>query len=359
MKCNLLLSLVLSVLLTGKALAQDFIEQSTFSGLPYFIPTAYTQDGKLLFYTVDDGQFYGADEFLGDFCVFDENFEEINRFSSGVETYETYNLVKRREPVTDPFTGVVTYTGEWKSSRENENEFTDRPVRSLMVCSEENGVLAPMSAECASLFLTQTLFNEDEKFEYIYVTAGLKAGTPTERDRDGDGQIDEIRTSYSVSYTGVEVRQDDGTVLLRCDFEGGSFGQDVRTILYNVGGKTFLLVAGTGYTGSIFQTKSWIYSIDKKANKISEVKTMSGMRAYPNPLRKGETVTIQLPSSCKEGSEHDVRIVSMDGRVLLQKRVGADERSAQIPLQGFVSGIYNFTVVEDGRPVETQRVMVW
>ena len=63
--------------------------------------------------------------------------------------------------------------------------------------------------------MTQTLFNEDDKFEYLFETIEVKETSKYERDRDGDGVTDEVTRSYSAVESGLEIRQDDGTVLFR------------------------------------------------------------------------------------------------------------------------------------------------
>ena len=309
-----------------------------------------------MFYTLDDDPYAGVRrDFMGGFKVYDEEFSEIKNFTVATEQYETYTLVKRREPVTDPFTGNVTYTGDWTVSREYEEDITEYPAVGLIVRSEQ-GMLSPLEGG-ASLFLSQTLFNEDEKFEYVCETSEVveSRSNVTERDRDADGEIDEVTTPYRVYSTGVEIRQEDGTVLFRCDYGGMSFSETLQ-YLYDVGGKKFLVLYGEGFVGDEYQYKSWIYSVDKEADKIMEVKTLSGLRAWPSPLQKGETLTVQLPAA--SGNGRNVRVVSMDGRVLSQREVAADERSIQLPLQGVPAGVYNLAVEESGRPVAVQRIIV-
>lgn len=101
-----------------------------------------------------------------------------------------------------------------------------------------------------------------------------------------------------------------------------------------------------------------VYSIDAEADKITELKTSRGVRAYPNPVGRGEMVTVELPTAEGETGQRAVCVTSMDGRVLLKESVAADERTVQVPVQGMPSGVYNFTLTEDGRVVENSRIIV-
>lgn len=360
MKRNLLFLCAASLLLSGQAGAQGFSEKETLEFYPYFIPTAYTQGGKTLFYTVE-GDYYhdfGSQE-DGNFIIYDEDFKEIKKFSAPEETYKSYTSVRRRAAVTDPFTGVVTYTGDWETTRENENEGRGYNCKPLGLCTEvEFGIAEAFDEQ--RLFLTQTLFNEDDKFEYLYETMEVKETAQYESDRDGNGMVDEVTTSYMPVETGLEVRQDDGTVLFRHDYADMNNVMGTGVMLYRVGGKAYLVIQERGYMDGLEELYNsyTIYSIDSKASKITELKRSSSVRAYPNPARKGEMVTMELPDAGGGESQREVRVSSMEGRMLWQQRVGAGERTVQVPLGGMPVGVYHFTVVEEGKPVATERIVV-
>ena len=102
---------------------------------------------------------------------------------------------------------------------------------------------------------------------------------------DGDGVTDEVTRSYSAVESGLEIRQDDGTVLFRHDYADLNNVMGTEAMLYRVGGKTYLVIEENGYMdGSEERFRSYtIYLIDSKANTIKELKRSSCVRAYPNP----------------------------------------------------------------------------
>lgn len=353
MKRSLIFLGVASLFFSGHAMAQEINEAEILSAYPYFIPTAYTQGGKVLFYTVE-GDFYHSfeNEEDGNFTIYDEDFKEIKKFSVPGEKLKSYTLVKRRAAVTDPFTGVVTYTGEWETTRENEREYDGLNCKPLGLCTEVDFGIAEAFDE-QRLFLTQTLFNEDDKFEYLYETNEVKEYSRMERDRDGDGIIDEVNIDYGAVANGIEIRQDDGTVLFRHE------GAASKTMLYHVGKKSYLVVYEQSRdSDGLYHYSYTVYSIDSKASKITELKRSTSVRAYPNPVRKGEMVTMELPDVGSGEIQREVRVSSMEGRMLWQQRVGAGERAVQVPLGGVPAGVYHFTVVEDGKSVATERIVV-
>lgn len=358
MKRNLLFPLAVLLFFSTNVKVQEIHEASVLPYVPNFIPTAYTQGGKVLFFTVEGGRYDNESLSNGDFTVYDADFEEVKKISVPEETCKTYTLVSRRAAVTDPFTGVVTYTGEWETTRE-EDDYQWRCCRSLGLCTEVDHGIAE-AFENQRLFLTQTLFNEDDKFEYLFETIEVKETSKYERDRDGDGVTDEVTRSYSAVESGLEIRQDDGTVLFRHDYADLNNVMGTEAMLYRVGGKTYLVIEENGYMdGSEERFRSYtIYLIDSKANTIKELKRSSCVRAYPNPARKGEVVTMEIPIAEDKASQREVCVTSVDGRTVTRMSVEAGVRTVQIPIQRIPSGVYNFTLTEKGRVVENSRIIV-
>ena len=122
---------------------------------------------------------------------------------------------------------------------------------------------------------------------------------------------------------------------------------------YELSGKKYFAIYDMGKEAYVF------FAVGKGGTSISEVREMPGLlRAYPNPARRGETVTMELPEAGTEGAQRNVRITGMDGRTIQSVRVGAGERSVQVPLSRMSAGVYNFTLTENGRVVENSRIVV-
>lgn len=109
--------------------------------------------------------------------------------------------------------------------------------------------------------LTQTLFNQDEKFEYI---VGNWEDTPIydeQQDQDGDGEID-VRALRSGHRSGYSVYSEDGTLIQSIPdvTNGGLFD------IFIFGGNTYFLVEDA--TDYIF------YRIDSRTSDVRKVASM-------------------------------------------------------------------------------------
>lgn len=74
MKRNLLFPLAVLLFFSTNVKAQEIHEASVLPYVPNFIPTAYTQGGKVLFFTVEGGRYDNESLSNGDFTVYDADF---------------------------------------------------------------------------------------------------------------------------------------------------------------------------------------------------------------------------------------------------------------------------------------------
>lgn len=86
MKRNLLFPLAVLLFFSTNVKAQEIHEASVLPYVPNFIPTAYTQGGKVLFFTVEGGRYDNESLSNGDFIVYDADFEEVKKISVPEET---------------------------------------------------------------------------------------------------------------------------------------------------------------------------------------------------------------------------------------------------------------------------------
>ncbi len=141
------------------------------------------------------------------------------------------------------------YTGEWETVDEESGKYTGFS-QLFFEDYDEN------SHPDQNFYISQTLFNEDEKFEYLVPFGDVKEEVRDVYDRDGDGVMDAQTIQQYFDTKGYNVMSEDGTVLQSIDV---TQFQEV----YRLNGK-FYLVAYTGDETSF-------YKIDRQASKISEV----------------------------------------------------------------------------------------
>lgn len=155
----------------------------------------------------------------------------------------------------------LTYTGEWETVSEGSSE-------------GESGVMSfdfqdydEASYTDRSFSLSQTLFNDDEKFEYIVPAYGeLTTYIYGGYDRDGDGEIDHRTVQQSNAMVGFKVVSEDGTTLQTVTFEDGGNGEIESVMRLN--GKYYLVVYVYGSDSYVF------YKIDRQATSVSRVNAM-------------------------------------------------------------------------------------
>ncbi|MBR1712715.1 MAG: hypothetical protein IJ722_04870 [Alloprevotella sp.] len=110
--------------------------------------------------------------------------------------------------------------------------------------------------------LSQTLFNEDEKFEYIEPIYESKESIQEEYDRDGDGEID-TRTIYrGVRHIGFRIMSEDGSVL-----------QTINTTIHR-GGLDIFKINGKIYMVLEDDDETVFFKIDRQSTNITRLAAM-------------------------------------------------------------------------------------
>ncbi len=144
------------------------------------------------------------------------------------------------------------YTGEWETVEKDSYKYGN--ITELFFEDyDENSY--PDQNFCIS----QTLFNDDENFEYIVPAySGVTEDVTNVSDRDGDGIDDRQTIVRHPERSGFNVVSEDGTVLYSIDATGIDG-------VYRLNGKKYL-VASDG-------NETTFYKIDSQAARISKVQS--------------------------------------------------------------------------------------
>ena len=105
------------------------------------------------------------------------------------------------------FNYSLAYTGDWETIEDESRSYYEEPVWLSYEDYDDN------SYPDQTFPLTQTLFNDDDKFEYVFAVSEPFERVQSEYDRDGDGMTDERRILRGWGTTGYQVRSEDGTVI--------------------------------------------------------------------------------------------------------------------------------------------------
>lgn len=184
-------------------------------------------------------------------------------------------------------------------------------------------------------YLSQNLFNDDDKWEYlVYDYSG------------------ELITNYSNPRAGGI--NEDGTVTLTRE---GSIGPEDRGYavynedgekLGNIASKDICIINGKPYS---YEYES-LYSFDANGGDIDFIETVKAKDEH----RLGATRGIVTVDISAEQAGGEVVVSTPDGKVLATKRVGIGQ--TQVNDQPLPTGIYVVSLLKDGKVVESEKYLV-
>ncbi len=187
-------------------------------------------------------------------------------------------------------------------------------------------------------YLSQNLFNDDDKWEYlIYDNSG------------------ELITNYSNPRAGGI--NEDGTVTLTR--EGSIATEDRGYAVYNedgeklgnVASKDICIINGKPYSYESYESYS-LYSFDANGGDIDFIETVKAKDEHRLGAARG-IVTVDISAEQAGG---EVVVSTPDGKVLATKRVGIGQ--TQVNDQPLPTGIYVVSLLKDGKVVESEKYLV-
>lgn len=201
-----------------------------------------------------------------------------------------------------------SYSGEWEKVRTDTiSQYED--IVTMNYYDLDNNTYRNGDV---GFFVTQTLFNDEEKFEYIRIEYDDTPSTDYEQDRDEDGEVD-YRVIENRTCVGFSIVQEDGTVIQTVP--RATTGTENSTVLdryadlIKVNGKMYLSMI----EGEKTHRKQAFYRIDKQTNNVKRMNAVSGLRVSPRIAEKSQNVTVEL----EEGSQaQQVLVVNAAGQIV-------------------------------------------
>ena len=184
------------------------------------------------------------------FIFYSDEFEKQGELTvSGVE----YNWSSKHEEREWKDDG---YKGDWKVMSDDSGK-SHGGIMSLCLNDFDQSC-----DDFRTIYLTQTLFNTDEKYEFLMplYSSTIETG---EDDRDVDGVVDFRYTSTNNSIIGFQIVSEDGTVLQTVNFDGDFTLPDNGkgdVDLLKIHSKLYLCF--NGYTSCL------LYSIDSATSSV-------------------------------------------------------------------------------------------
>ncbi len=206
----------------------------------------------------------------------------------------------------------------------------------------------------ADVILTQTLFNDDEKYEYIVPKYRLEEHREEHRESGDFGPIEDVYIDVDCYITGLEVKSEDGSTVYSLDFDTER-DSDIECCVVLWEDKTYLAITDDsdhGYTCDM-------YLLKRESSNISLVKTgnINGIKLYPSATRKNTMVTVDLGGKTKD-SDGTIFVTDTNGRTVYSKHVDTGIDSIQIPTHRLISGLYIVSLNTADNSYETAKLIV-
>lgn len=244
------------------------------------------------------------------------------------------------------------YTGAWKESREEIKYYFEGSVAIPTQFKDYDAdILGP------TMYATQTLFNNDSKYEYLRPKLEIvEAGTNT-YDRDNDGEIDKEKTYYRPMATALELVSEDGTILQ-------SVPLDLGMDYIEPNDATIFKMNGNYYVG-IFTTHdneegkreyyTQIYSINPSTTSIQKVDIPQGLAVRPSLADRNATIRVETPAA---QSDRRIIVTNAAGQTVWDTTIQAGQTNVQIDARHLSRGVNVVNVEGDSKQNNSCKVIV-
>lgn len=344
----------------------------SFDGDLYFIPGSMTKAGEAFLVSVNSYDGKG-------FTIYDGDFNTVRVFTDPAMGQPYQERVVTLTRVCDPGNsgGSITRAAasdEWTVIDDQTNDYTtNSTIKSFELYSDNN------SYHSRHLYVSQTLFDNDDDFEYVrsrqtIVPVSMKYADYVKEHSTGnngnitsqsygDEKLDSImRESGADSYEWFW-DEESGKRLLRLykhEHYGGIYIEGVEIATLDGTVKAFL--PGISYISSAyyFRGKCYVqgYGSDNSrvlyllGNDATGIREVSRTKTDFTVRRVGSNLVFDNETD----GELTLVVSAMDGKVV--RSLDAKQGNNQLSVSGLMSGIYNVTLYKQSRPVKSSKIII-
>ena len=253
----------------------------------------------------------------------------------------------------------VRYKVEYTDWKEGEKETVSETYTSNPMKLHYWNMALGQSEEGPSFYVSQTLFNEDEGYEYIVpkYTIVEEGGDLISVDPEYDDEIVLSRrvllSSGYPAQTGFRVMSSDGSVIKDIDFEDGfrlnEYSNDQYLIV--MGNKTYIAIDGEYNDGEDNQRGIVFYLVDGKETTIKQVKTAP---IKMKVTKRANTIDVHLSNTDQPSN---IVVTNMNGMTLAKQNARAGQSEVMINTTA-PSGVYNVSRIQNGKVVDSSKVVL-
>jgi len=367
-----LVSLLIVAVCCFNGLAQDPV--LSFNGELYFVPGSMTKSGEAFLVSYrNNGNI--------EFTIYDGDFNIVREFTDPTAGQPYQQRVVTMTRVYDPSTdgwgnGNVTRSAsdEWTVADDQTYDYTtSSTISGFEVYSDNN------SYHSRYLYVSQTLFDDDEEFEYIrskktIVPISIKLSDYAKEHSTGnenyqfisygDEKIDSLMNATGASEYQWFWDDETGKRLIRLykkEYYGGLFDEGLEIV--SLDGNVKASLPGITYisSGYFFRGKCYVkgYSSSDNSNVLYQlggdatgIREMSRTKAELIVKRAGSNLVIDSDSD----EQQTIVMSTIDGRVV--RSLTAKQGSNAISLSGLIGGVYNVTLYRHSTPVGSSKISI-
>ncbi len=350
-----------------------------FDGELYFIPATMTKGGEAFLLSVNN---YSDNK---GFTIYDGDFNIVRDYKDPAEGQPYQQRVITYTRVCDPGSetgsgsdsgsGAVTRsaTDDWTVLDDQTFDYTtSTSVLSFELYSDNNDY------HSRNLYVTQTLFDDDEEFEYVrtrktiipisikysdYVKEHSIGNEQTYTPFYGDEVLDSIMKANGADDYTYFWDEGSGKRLLRLykhEYYGGLFREGVEVVTLDGTVKAFIPGITSISSAYYFRGKCYVqgYSSDNSrvlyllGNDATGIRELSRSKADCIVRRVGDNLVIDNDSD----SQQTIVMSTMDGRVV--RSLTARQGTNLIHLNGLQCGVYNITLYRQSMPMKSTKIIV-
>jgi hypothetical protein len=351
---SILLCLLFSVALTAQVtnlptILQVNDEYNAFNVVPKQV--SYDGSNRVNIRTADD-----------QVAIYGNDFTPVKSFNITPTYYESINIYKERtvKVTVNAEDNVTVEYGEWVETNTNKYEYAqDYGIGFFDYDSQSIG--GNIEGIGDGLCLSQTLFNTDDKYEYLsfphelseeYEESGY---TP---DYHVPGTYTENKYFYQHSlYKSFNVMSEDGSILQTVTFPNGfeMWGLDKAQII-QISDERYILCQGEMNDNATLL----IYKINRSSvgASVEQVCAPIKVSAFPSIANRSQMITIQLSGENADNSQTNLQVIDMQGKVLNQQTIPAGQTSTTIPANRLSNGMNLIKITQGSKNISTEKVIV-
>ena len=367
---------MLSLLAFAASCACSFAQEPvlTFNGDLYFIPGSMTKGGEAFLVSVNSSGNNG-------FTIYDGDFNVVKEFTDPTAGQPYQQRVVTMTRIYDPSTdgwggGGVTRSAsdEWTVTDDQTNDYTTSSnISTFELYTDDNNY------HSRYLYVSQTLFDNDEEFEYVrarktIVPVNTKYSDYVKEHSTGSGgnvsypswgseKIDSL-----MNATGADNFEwfwdEQGNRLIRLykhEYYGGVFSEGFEIVTLDGTVKAYFPEITSLYSAYYFRGKCYVrgYSSIDNSNVLyqlggnaSGIRELSRTKADLSVKRVGSNLVIDSDTD----EQQTIVMSTMDGRVV--RSLTAKQGSNAISLNGLMGGVYNVTLYQQSKPVKSSKIII-